>query len=33
MIEPTEVRFMTQELERNQCIHGRPQKIFQVGAT
>jgi len=22
-------RFMTQELDRNQCIHGRPQKRFQ----
>jgi len=23
--------FMTQELDRNQCIHGRPQKFFQEG--
>jgi len=22
---------MTQELDRNQCIHGRPQKFFQGG--
>jgi len=22
-------RFMTQELYRKQCIHGRPQKLFQ----
>jgi len=22
---------MTQELDRNQCIHGRPQKLFQGG--
>jgi len=22
-------RFITQELDRNQCIHGRPQKFFQ----
>ena len=22
---------MTQELCRNQCIHGRPQKLFQEG--
>jgi len=24
-------RFMTQELDRNQCIHGRQQKLFQGG--
>jgi len=24
---------MTQELDRNHCIHGRLQKFFQVGAT
>jgi len=22
---------MTQELDRNQCMHGRPQKLFQGG--
>jgi len=27
----TAPRFTTQELDRNQCTHGRPQKIFQRG--
>jgi len=29
----TAPRFMTQELDRNQCMHGRPQKFFQERAT
>ena len=29
----TEPRFMTHELDQYQCIHGRPQKIFQGGTT
>jgi len=32
MLKQSAPYFMTQELDRNQCIHGRPQKIFQ-GAT
>jgi len=24
-------RFMTQELDRNQCIHGHAQNVFQGG--
>jgi len=27
----TTPRFMTQELDRNPCIHGCPQKFFQGG--
>jgi len=31
-IEPNSTTlFMTQELDRNQCIHGRPQKFFHGG--
>jgi len=31
-LNQTALRFMTQEYDQNQCIHGRPQKYFQ-GAT
>jgi len=30
-LKQTAPRFMTQELDRNQCIHGRLQKFFQRG--
>ena len=28
-LNQTASRFMTQELDRNQCIHGRPQNFFK----
>jgi len=28
-LNQTAPHFMTQELDRNQCNHGRPQKFFQ----
>jgi len=30
-LNQTAPRFMTQELDRSQCIHWRPQKYFQGG--
>ena len=30
-IEPNSTRFMAQELDRNQCVHGRQQKFFLGG--
>jgi len=30
-LKQTAPRFMTQELDRNQCIHGRPYKLFHGG--
>jgi len=30
-LNQTAPRFMTQDLDRNQCIHGRPQKYLQGG--
>jgi len=32
-LNQTAPRFMTQESDRNQCIHGRPQNCFQERAT
>jgi len=30
-LNQTVPHFMTQELDRNQCIHGSPQKFFKGG--